>query len=78
MKTINSKPRMFVTSLACIPKNYDEADIETITGGLVRVRKGNYLHIPMVQLKCRSKQELIDKLTDLGDKMWEHMQNSGV
>jgi len=78
MKTVNSTKRIYFVSLACIPKIYDESDIESITGGIIRVRKGNYLHAPLAKIECNSKQQLIDKLAKIAEHIWDNMKKTGV
>jgi len=77
MKTINPEKKSFVVSLAYIPEIYEDASVETISGGLVRLKKDNYLHIPLMQLKCKSKETLIKELTDLADELWERTKVFG-
>lgn len=77
MKAENPKKKSFIVSLAYIPDVYEEDNVETISGGIVRLKKGNYLHIPLMQLKCKSKDALIKELTDLADELWERTRVFG-
>jgi hypothetical protein len=76
MKTVNSKVRTFFMSLGACPK--DSKDPEPISGGMIRLRKGAYLHLPMIKVECRSKQQFIDEVNEIAEQLWERIKEAGL
>lgn len=74
MITINKKQlETFFMSLGWAG---DWPDTEVIHGGLIRVRKGSFLHLPMMKLEFATKEEFIDKVTEIAEDLWDRMEET--
>ena len=49
-------------------------DPEAISGGMVRIRKNHILHLPMIKLEYKSKQEFLDRVMKIANDLWDHME----
>lgn len=54
----------------------DWEDPEAIHGGIVRVRKGTTLHLPMMKLEFSTKEEFLDKVEEIAATLWEKMEET--
>ena len=64
-------------SLGFCPPDESE-DPESISGGLVRLRKGTYLHLPMRKIECHSKQQFLDDIQYMAEQLWKEVKKAGL
>lgn len=69
MKTINkAQLETFFMSLGWAG---DYKDPEAVHGGIVRGRKGSYLHLPLMKIEYRTKDEFLDRIDEIAEALWK-------
>ena len=51
-------------------------DPEVIHGGLIRARKGTFLHLPMMKLHCATKEEFMNRVMEIAETLWDRMEET--
>jgi len=54
----------------------DYEDPESIHGGIIRARKEEYIHLPMMKLECKTKKEFLDRIEEIAEGLWDRMEKS--